>query len=575
MKRSASAAPRAGVITGAFLLFTAALLQAAPPGKNTTTPTGTINQESLNAIKSANTPNVPGANTLPSSTTAPLQKSLDAIRGQTGGAPGGGGGPLPPKKSTAEPAGGNNNAGDLFKKGDTQQNNRLLLDNDPASSAARKGQVPGAAGAAGVIAPPELGETAAGRKMDALRDKLGLEALDKLKGTEALPGALGTPGGDERGLPKSPRDPGTAGSVMNLPNPRDKAADGPVSAGAVRSMERRVGLGLRDNSFYETGGVWTGETDHGDPVIITPPGRDGVTHVSIQTPNAKNDRALDTWHYEVDRRGRRTTASVDFADGTTRTGEEVQEILRAQDEPRESAQGNTLGPSRASGQGGESSTRSGETRGGSRKGGDDSDSQHATTSSGSSSDASSGGTTSSSGKKDSGSGGTNSNSNGNSGKSDSGGADTAGAGSSSGNNDNSEKPDKPKDGKSQPVEGGTSNRDFFGEMGVTNPGDRPKQQGRGSDDRNIPDPSGVIIRHDGPRTPEEIKRMVTQPGVDGDARRGGGGGRLRDPWRFAQPPPDTGAGGVSPANPNPPGVTGSGTDTAPSIPNPSDPAERK
>jgi hypothetical protein len=257
----------------------------------------------------------------------------------------------------------------------------------------------------------------------------------------------------------------------------------------------------------------------------------------------------------------------------------VQEILRAQDEPRESAQGNTLGPTRASGQGGESLRRSGDTRGGSRKGGDDADSQHASASPGGSSGGSSAGTTGGSNKNDSGSSGSSgeSNRNDNSGNSSSGGSDTASGGNSPGNetNQNADKPDKPKDGKSQPVEGGASNRDVFAEMGVTNPGDRPKQQGRGSDDRNVPYASGVIIIPDRPRTPEEIKRMVTQPGVDGDARRAGGGGRLRDPWRFAQPPPGTDGSGLTPANPNIPGVTGPGADAAPSIPKPSDPAERK
>jgi hypothetical protein len=135
-------------------------------------------------------------------------------------------------------------------------------------------------------------------------------------------------------------------------------------------------------------------------------------------------------------------------------------------------------------------------------------------------------------------------------------------------------------GGSQPVEGAAGDRDYFCETGITNP-DGPggsrrnrKQYTRGSDDRTIPDPSGVIIRPDHVRTPEEIKRMVSQPGVDGAAGGGGGGSGGRRPGDFAQPPAGGPTGDVRPASPQVPGLGLPGRIEEPLIPKPVDPADR-
>lgn len=542
MEKSASAAQRASVITGAILLFTAVILEAASPGKGVTPPPINVNPDSLNTLKTGGTPVIPGAGGMSPGAAGSLQNSLDAVKGQTGGAAAGGGGTLPPKKSSGAAGSGNNSAGNLFKQGDVQQNNRLLLGDDPASSAA------GAAGAAG-------------SKMDGLRDKLGLEAVDKLRGTEALSGALGTSGADGQGLPKSRRGPAGAGPAMNLPDPSDKAADGGrvVTAryrsdarefsGSGRAAARHHGLSLRERTTWvveernqsdRRTGVTTVSTEWELPAgeagqnperwtlietFVTGPGnpRDGrpVGVVMIQDDGRGNAYA---YHHRPDG-GVARMESQESDDGTVvivDSDGSLSLTTAAGNKPRQGQPANA-----SDGKGG------------------------STGSSGSSGD-----------KPDSGSGSSGSD------KPDGGSSDKP-------DKTGSDKPDKPKDGKSQPVEGGASNRDFFGEMGVTHPGDRPKSQGRGSDDRNIPKASGVIIIFARPRTPEELKRMVRQPGVDGDARTTGGGGRMRDPWRFAQPPPGGDGSGITPSNPNIPGVTGPGTDTAPSVPKPSDPAERQ
>ncbi len=150
--------------------------------------------------------------------------------------------------------------------------------------------------------------------------------------------------------------------------------------------------------------------------------------------------------------------------------------------------------------------------------------------------------------------------------------DTGGSSSSGDKPETAEKTDKPGKEKSQPVEGTASNRDYFGEMGVTHPGGRPKHTARGSDDRNIPDPSGIVIQRDPAPTPEELKAAVTQPGL-GDAQRTGGGGHGgRNASDFAQPP----AGPSSGVNSTNPGLGGSGAPGSGGglvIPDPSGPAQ--
>jgi len=105
-----------------------------------------------------------------------------------------------------------------------------------------------------------------------------------------------------------------------------------------------------------------------------------------------------------------------------------------------------------------------------------------------------------------------------------------------------------------------------------------KQQARGSDDRNIPDPSGVIIRADPPPSPAELKARVTLPGVGGEEGGSGGSGGGKDPASLRQPPSEgAGTGPSAPVTPSVSGIEimGEGK-AAPAIPiNPGGPAERR
>jgi len=99
-----------------------------------------------------------------------------------------------------------------------------------------------------------------------------------------------------------------------------------------------------------------------------------------------------------------------------------------------------------------------------------------------------------------------------------------------------------KSDPSQPNDAVTSTRDYWCETGVTNPDGpngsrRQKPNQRGFDDRNIPNATGVIIAHNPSPTPEKLRAMVSQPGVDGEADHGNTGGVVVPAVsRFAQPP---------------------------------------
>jgi hypothetical protein len=98
---------------------------------------------------------------------------------------------------------------------------------------------------------------------------------------------------------------------------------------------------------------------------------------------------------------------------------------------------------------------------------------------------------------------------------------------------------------SQPVDGAPDKRDYWCEAGVTNPDgpngerrDQPKQ-------RNVTDlmqpgrnaENGVIIERNPPPTPQQLKDMVSQPGVDGSVQGANNDGpRQPAASRFAQPP---------------------------------------
>ncbi len=444
--------------------------------------------------------------------------------------------------------------------------------------------------------PASLGTSPAGRRIEELQGKIDVPALDAVQGAAALPGALGTPN-DGRGLPNSPRDPASAGPAMTLPSFGGQAGqDAAQTAARTREwMRGRIatefvpgGRGDRGYVYSERGGqtgtpgtvgreptqwVWTWRTGERSTVELTENlrGEGGFTVTEV-----RNGQTVQIRDYN--RAGELSTIWVRNPDGTTtRTDYTVEGIIMSS--VTRDAQGrvvtayyNPLFYDSAN-----------PTSAGSRKqdgsaGGVASANPSGNTNTGNTNRNSSGNRNDNSGG---GSGNTNTNSNAGSGNSNS----NAGSGNtidSSGNtnaNDNagnsaSDEPTNeigPSKDSSQPAEGTASNRNIFHERGVTHPGERPKQTARGSDDRNIPSESPVIIRRDGPPTPEELKAAVTQPGL-GDARPTGGGGIGRNASDFAQPPPGSDPAG----NATNPQLSGSGVAGAGGglvNPNPGDPAE--
>lgn len=437
--------------------------------------------------------------------------------------------------------------------------------------------------------PASLGTSPAGRLIEGLRSKIDVPALDAVQGVAAMPGALGTPS-DGQGLPNSPRDPAGAGPAMTLPSFGGQVGqDAAHNAGRVREwMRGRVasefvpgGRGDRGYVFSERRGqvgepgtvgrepshwVWTWRTGEDSTVELaeTLRGEGGFT-----VTESRNDQPVQVREYN--RLGELSSIWVRNPDGTTTTTHYTVDNIIMSSVTRD-------------GQGGVVSAYynplfydpANPTSAGSRKqdggsGSVASANPSGNTNTGNTNTGNTNGNSSGNRNDNSGSGSGNSNSN-------------AGSGntiSSSGNNDNdnagngtSDKPTNeiaPSKNSSQPAEGTAGNRDIFHERGITHPGARPKQTARGSDDRNIPSESPVIIRRDGPPTPDELKAAVTQPGL-GDARPNGGGGTGRNASDFAQPP----AGGDPIGSATNPQLRGSGVESAGGglvNPNPGDPAE--
>jgi hypothetical protein len=428
-----------------------------------------------------------------------------------------------------------------------------------------------------------LGIAPKGKRIDTLRGKVGVESLDAAKGAAGVKaGALGT-SDDGRGLPKTPGTPGSAGPAMTLGHPGGKASDnsdpmdglriGHHSDNARTFIEERGGGGV-DRS------VTTEEEGGSTFRFVETRWSDGQGHQHTVRQSYRDGEGPGGWtHTEisVDENGQQRYSHNEFgADGRQRSAERVvynsdgsvRSRMRGRDDgsmevltlhgvatgsdnvgmgAKNTESNRPTGPAQntISGQGGNTTT-SATMNTPTNQGGRSASSSGNTTSS-----SDTGNTVSSSGNTTSSSGNTTS-------------SGDKPAGDKSASADKPEKADKPDKGTSQPVEGGGSNRDFFGERGVTHPGGRPKEARRGPYVGPAPDPSGVVIRRDNTRTPEEIKAMVTQPGVDGEVSGGGGGGSSGPAVsRFAQPadPNSLGQGGSVIASP--PGIGGLGGSDAP------------
>lgn len=104
-----------------------------------------------------------------------------------------------------------------------------------------------------------------------------------------------------------------------------------------------------------------------------------------------------------------------------------------------------------------------------------------------------------------------------------------------------EKPEKDKPEKETPDDAAASRRNRFAERGVADPNAGTSRENTGSSGRGpFVQPGfnrgGVVIDAGRADSPGGLKRMVTQPGVDGDARATRGRGSSTNPInRFAQP----------------------------------------
>ncbi len=411
------------------------------------------------------------------------------------------------------------------------------------------------------VSGANLGLSPAGRKIQDLEGKINVPALGAVQDAAALPGALGKPV-DNSGLPPSPRDPAGVGAAMNLPSFGEQAGQDARAAGRARQWMAEhyapIGAGRPTQSGVVSHDgtpldvwTWVGEGGHKvdlreqvDGWYVGRSTHDGRVEILVRFDRGGIPIEVETRHSDG-------SWTVDLV---TPDGGIVQSTTR-------DSSGRVIGsyfPANPSGGGG-STDSSGNPTGASTSSGRDSSGNPTPGSSGDSTvrheSAHNSGATD---KHESA-------------HSSASGTDTAHESAHSSADTASDKPDKPDKDSSQPAEGAASNRNFFYEKGIVNPGDRPKQTTRGSDDRNIPNASGVIIRRAAPRTPEELKAAVTQPGL-GDAQPAGGGGTSGPAAsRFAQPVPGT-APGVNSVNAP---VSGSGVPAAGGglVPKPGGPAE--
>ncbi len=430
------------------------------------------------------------------------------------------------------------------------------------------------------VSGANLGQTPAGRKIEGLQGKIGIESLDAVQGVAKLPGALDTPDGGIQGLPASKRDPAGVGPAMNLPSKSGQASDGipqvevrdwvtsiyrPRGRSEISTRPTQTPSGGRGYIVTETwdlgSGVKVALTDHtmaegGFAVTET---RDGQV---IRRREYDQEGRLDSDRI-IHGDGTRTTTTY-ATDGTmlmTITTDRQGNVVSAYYNP------DYFDPSNSAG--GDKRDSRGETTTSPAPTGNANASGNAGSGSGNSNSSNSGNTNSNQ-ESSRNSAATDRPDRSNANSSHESAHREAGGGRDNSNTGNDTGPGNKN--SSQPVEGAASNRDFFGEMGVTHPGGRPKQTARGSDDRNIPDPSGIVIQRDPAPTPEELKAAVTQPGL-GDAQRTGGGGHGgRNASDFAQPP----AGPSSGVNSTNPGLSGSGAPGSGGglvIPDPSGPAQ--
>ena len=172
------------------------------------------------------------------------------------------------------------------------------------------------------ITPPvqgpavDLGMTPAGKKIEALRDKLGLESIAAVEGagpasggqtsspSRASGGASSTPGQAEPGQgsgQRPARAASSAGECMDeagagLPNPRGKAETGHrVPSSRIHGLMRDIAEGagwapaLRPDSFRSDHGVWHGESNEGDDVDVIRGSR-GITIIVYNQPGVRTTR---------------------------------------------------------------------------------------------------------------------------------------------------------------------------------------------------------------------------------------------------------------------------------------------
>jgi hypothetical protein len=143
----------------------------------------------------------------------------------------------------------------------------------------------------------DLGLTPASRKIEALRNKLGLESVAAVEGAgSAEPSTGGNPPADaqggaglvDSGSEAGPPDPAgdcIGAAAEGLPNPRGSAESGsgrrvptPRVNALLRDIAEGAGWapGLRPNSFRNEGGVWHGRSTEGHEADVIQ-GSSGIT----------------------------------------------------------------------------------------------------------------------------------------------------------------------------------------------------------------------------------------------------------------------------------------------------------
>ncbi len=413
------------------------------------------------------------------------------------------------------------------------------------------------------VSGANLGLSPAGRKLQNLQGKIDVPALGAVQNPAVIPGALVGSGGDAQGLPKSPRDPAGVGPAMNLPGFGEQAGQDARAVGRVTSFIHDYYVGAREpiaptpSERPAPGGTtvrrWTWDLGGERKVEVqSRPEGDGFTATETQggplglvTLFRFDRNGLPIWS-AYHGHGQNGIVTITYYD---RSGQPNSWETR-------DSQGRTIATGRA-GPDPFPANPVGTKEGGSGAGTAASGPAPATAGSGApvnTTQQGGGNTTSKGGGNPTTSSGNTVSSSGNTG--DDRNTTSSSKDGSPGNEISEGSPGNdigPSKDSSQPAEGAAGNRNIFWEKGIVHPGERPKQTARGSDDRNIPSESGVIIQRDGPPTPQELKDAVTQEGLGGPQQAGSGGASAPAVSRFAQPP----AGGASPGG-APSTLTGSG-----------------